>query len=519
MPKPTHFLLAALLFWLALTLPALTVYPTPHMDEGWLAGMALNLLRDGNYGLPLIPDLRGTAENYIHNGRLYTTALAGWIALTGFDAFTLRLFSVFGALLTTALTFALGRRLVSPTVGLLAALVLLFGWRLLYAGHFLRPDIWVSAAGLALAVAVLRLKPTSSPWVYFAFGLALLVLADVYSSMVFQVVTLTALLGVHLLLSSHGALPWRGWVVRGVLFGLGGALGLAYWLAVRAFPDPALALAQYRFLAETNFRLGEQTLLSPLLNLMTQYLGPWFWSSSRLSPLDTAYLLVGVAGLLVWHSPAGWRILTATLVWPLALVYLVPSVTPYHLTSWLPWLALALATTTVHAAAAIAPRLPQFHVHLTPPALALAALTPLLAANLLGTAYLSLGSLRVSQMPAYAAALQTAVAPTESVFGNGAWYITLRAPTYTDYWYLSQYEKLPDLTNRYPTYADFVTATFAERGVTTVLLDSALTEPALHDLVAAHCTPTTTIALIPFGLDMTGSPILTTEVYTCPPWR
>ena len=85
------FLIGCVLVWLAMTTPALVAYPSVHMDEGWMVAMALNFARTGNFGLPIIGDISGTTENYIHNGRIYTAAMAGWLSLVGVGVFQARL--------------------------------------------------------------------------------------------------------------------------------------------------------------------------------------------------------------------------------------------------------------------------------------------------------------------------------------------------------------------------------------------------------------------------------------------
>ncbi len=58
-----------------------------------------------------------------HNGPLYFLLLRPWVALSGDSEFALRFFSLFFGVLAVPLIFALGRKLVSPPAGLLAALL------------------------------------------------------------------------------------------------------------------------------------------------------------------------------------------------------------------------------------------------------------------------------------------------------------------------------------------------------------------------------------------------------------
>jgi mannosyltransferase len=68
-------------------------------------------------------DLLGTFRRPGENGPLYFLLLRGWLALLGRSEYALRYLSLLGAVGGVALTMAFGKRLISPSAGLLAGLL------------------------------------------------------------------------------------------------------------------------------------------------------------------------------------------------------------------------------------------------------------------------------------------------------------------------------------------------------------------------------------------------------------
>lgn len=71
-----------------------------------------------------LPAILATFVQPGQNGPLYFLSLHFWLAAAGRSEFALRFFSLFFGLLTVPLVYALGRRLLGATVGLVAALLL-----------------------------------------------------------------------------------------------------------------------------------------------------------------------------------------------------------------------------------------------------------------------------------------------------------------------------------------------------------------------------------------------------------
>lgn len=511
---PRQLFPLGLLLWLAVTLPSLAVYPYPYPDDAWIAAPAENFRQTGQFGLPLLPDVYGSAVNYPHNGRLYSLALALVFQVAGFGLVQGRALSAAGALVAASLTFALGRRLAGPWAGLLAGTFFLFSWRMLWTGHVLRPDAWVVAGGLAVIVLYLRWR-RGTAWQAGVLGLLAVLLVDLYTSAVFYTATICLLVLSDAVLAGLRNLD-RAALGRLVSFGVGAAVATAYWLAVHLLPDPAQALTLLRAQVGVAQAATDPSLLGRLTAQLSLYLGDGFWRYSRLGPLEAVFLLAGVVGLAVRRRPADGRWLWLTGVFIAVYVGLFRYVGLYHLVQWLPFLQVALAATLVWLGDELARRVRR----IGGPVWALGLAAPLLLAYAGGTAYLSFSSRLQVDYFGYADQLQALLPADAHVLAESSWYFALDVAAFTDDVYLDYGLDLP---SRDPALA--LERAIALRGPVVLLVDEAVSyrmtggetvaEGVVQGYAEAECTLLGTVTGVAYGLEQGGPAERVTRVYRC----
>ncbi len=149
-----------LLYW-AVSLGNLTVVPPVHEDEPWQASTGWKLATQGVFGSDVFAGFYGMEHHYYGFMPLHPMLLAVTFRIAGLGLFQDRFEPVAMGLLTLALTYALGRRLFGPGVGLLAVALLLFvrftavtrsqvsGILLLDTARIARYDMVVPVFGLA----------------------------------------------------------------------------------------------------------------------------------------------------------------------------------------------------------------------------------------------------------------------------------------------------------------------------------------------------------------------------------
>lgn len=111
--------------YLPISLRHLTSVPPVYGDEPWVASTGLKLAREGVFGSDLFGGFYGTERHYYVFMPVYPLLLAATYKVAGFGLLQTRLASVGLGMLVLIFTYALGRRLYGPAVGLLAAGLLL----------------------------------------------------------------------------------------------------------------------------------------------------------------------------------------------------------------------------------------------------------------------------------------------------------------------------------------------------------------------------------------------------------
>jgi len=124
LPK-TLLLILFLIYW-AVSLRHLTIVPPVYEDEPWQASTGWKLAAEGVFGSDLFAGFYGMEQHYYGYMPVHPFLLAAVFKLTGLGLFQARFEPVVLGLFILALTYALGRQLFRPSVGLLAVFLLLF---------------------------------------------------------------------------------------------------------------------------------------------------------------------------------------------------------------------------------------------------------------------------------------------------------------------------------------------------------------------------------------------------------
>lgn len=178
-------LLFFFLFYWTFSLHHLTIVPQVQEDEPWQASTGWKLATEGVFGSDMFSGFYGMERHYYGYMPIHPFLLAAVFRGAGLGLFQARFETVTMGLLTLALTYALGRRLFGPQVGLLAVFFLLFvrltglaynrltGIVLLDMGRIARYDMVVPVFGLAALHLYLSARQyRSNPTLYALAGLA-----------------------------------------------------------------------------------------------------------------------------------------------------------------------------------------------------------------------------------------------------------------------------------------------------------------------------------------------------------
>ncbi|HLF79880.1 MAG TPA: glycosyltransferase family 39 protein [Dehalococcoidia bacterium] len=166
-PQGAYLLVLALLaaLYLATVLPHLGDDPIAGGDEGWIISASAKLTEQGIFGTDLFAGFYGSEDHYYFNLPLHHLVLSGVFQVIGVGLEQGRLVSVVFGLAALILTYALGRRLAGPAVGVLAAALLVLlrlnlapfsGLTLTDLGATVRYDLITVPYGLAAVLVLLR---------------------------------------------------------------------------------------------------------------------------------------------------------------------------------------------------------------------------------------------------------------------------------------------------------------------------------------------------------------------------
>jgi 4-amino-4-deoxy-L-arabinose transferase-like glycosyltransferase len=501
--------------WLALNLSALTSYPVPQTDDGWIGSTAVNFMRTGRFGLPVFGDIYGSSQNYVHLGRLFSIALAASFWIFGVGLLQGRLVALLGALVSAGLVFLLAKRLSGVAAGAGAAVLYLLAWRTFYASHMVRPETWVQAGGLCCFALFLRVRGARSSREALALGLLSSLIVDIY----FTAIYYSLVVGLGVVWTFRSRSDWR---LIGA-FAAGGTLGLVYWLTVHLLPDPAQAILQWKVLSVSVFHadFGDSNLLAPLFKIpvlvQTGILG-----YTRLGFMEFGYIIAGILALAYKSSRADRYLLAAGLVFTLAYVYIGPEKGLYHLTLFIPIFCLLFAQAASKAAEILARQRPGW----TAPAAIALLMAPLALVYITGDIVLAWQN-RAIDYGRYAAQLRQYVPAGSSIVGEGTWYFAFHNDTYTFDDYILMYN-LGRAPAESPAAA--VMSVIVNRHINVILLDERLgswyqdAESAdmkdlwlsLRQYATGKCQLKGTVEDYFYGVDQAGPALKRTNVFVCP---
>ena len=165
-------LLALVLLYLATVLPSVDDDQIVGGDEGWVMSSAVKLAEDGVFGSDLFRGFYAAEDHYFFNLPLHHVVLAGAFKVIGVGVGQARLVSAAFGLVALLLTYALGRRLAGPLVGLGAAALLVLlrlnlapfsGLTLTDLGATVRYDLVTVPYGLAAVLVIARRPEAPTP--------------------------------------------------------------------------------------------------------------------------------------------------------------------------------------------------------------------------------------------------------------------------------------------------------------------------------------------------------------------
>lgn len=293
-------LIACLLAVMVFHLLTLTQYPRAFIDESWLANGSWTWLTTGaNYDSIHHEVFKQFGYEWIVRYFLGQLPYVAAYSVFGLGLFQTRLVAwLFGGVLLT-LTVLIGRRLYDLNTGLLAALLLALSLPFLQASRFRQDIILTAMVMLALWLALWAFRHERAWWAHLLAGFLIGVGMDVHQSAFMFAPALAAL---YLVQYGRKLLVRRGtW-----LAGVGGAVGVAIWVAIHILPSPET----YSTLMGFYFTTGadaEMPITNPatLLDSAVREFGRYGF---RQNLIDLVLIVVG-GGLLLWRRSDADRLL------------------------------------------------------------------------------------------------------------------------------------------------------------------------------------------------------------------
>jgi hypothetical protein len=220
-----------------------------------------------------------------------------FLNLFGVGIVTALLPSFFAGLACLVFLFLLGRELWNIRTGLLAALLLSLSGVFFAASHSARPDLMVMLFLLA-AFWLVASSPVESPfWRLLFSGLVMGFSGDVHPNG-FLLAPLPLVFWA-LLRRPHWKL-----LLKGILaYGLGGSIGIVYWLASHYLPNPTEFRRQSSVhgLATHGVKILDHGLFGALAIEFQRYLN-WFWNARGHRHLPEGLFILASGALLLWKG-------------------------------------------------------------------------------------------------------------------------------------------------------------------------------------------------------------------------
>lgn len=282
---------------------AYQLYATGHIpafptdDDGAYAAAGYQIWQTGKPGVSGYKDVAGMGRDIYVLGHIGAAVQGLAMKLFGVSVVTALLPSVLIGFAVLAMVCLLGWQLWNLTIGLLAALLLGLSGVFFSASHSARPDLLV-ALFLLIALWLVGSALDERPYLRLALsGLVMGLSGDVHPNG-FLLAPLPFVFWV-LLRKPKWRLLWRGVLA----YGIGGSIGIVYWLAVHYWPQPADFRRQSSLhgLATHGVKILDHGIFGAVGMELQRYLN-WFWNARGHRHLLEGLLVLASGVLLVWRG-------------------------------------------------------------------------------------------------------------------------------------------------------------------------------------------------------------------------
>jgi hypothetical protein len=277
-------------------------------DDGAYAAAGYQIWQTGRPGVAGYKDVVNMGRDVYLLGHLGARAQGLFMYLLGVSVVTALLPSLLVGVGVLVMVFLLGRKLWDVKTGLLAALLLSLSGVFFSAAHSARPDLLVTLFLLAALWLVATTAPEQSYLRLALAGLVMGISGDVHPNG-FLLSPLPLAFWVLLRRPSWNVL-WRG----GLLYGLGGLIGVAYWLVRHYWPQPADFRRQNALhgLATHGVKIFDHGFWGAIGTETQRYLN-WFWQARGHRHLFEGLSVLASGVLLCWRGGQAERALVG--VW------------------------------------------------------------------------------------------------------------------------------------------------------------------------------------------------------------
>lgn len=273
-------------------------------------------------------------QNFVRagwNGPLYSPLLRGWIALAGDSVYAMRLLSVYWGILTVALTYTLGHRLLGKPLGKraasLAALLMAASPYMVWYAQEIKMYTWVPMLVLLALYAFDRAceQPRAAWWATALLSTSLAIYSHILAALLVPVLFLWYWL--------HPRRHRRAWIGAAIV---AGGLTLPYLPLLQWQVGLALVPRETGF---PGYTLGE--MVQALANGWSAGIHQGDWGTSGLLlPIVLAFGALAGVGILGLPVRGRWRATGQLIVWltlPLLVVWVVSLQGPIFTDRYLIW--------------------------------------------------------------------------------------------------------------------------------------------------------------------------------------
>jgi hypothetical protein len=423
--KILYILYGILILALALTnLFSLGDYPGPNCDEALLSSSSYNLFASGRFRTDLAGDVRGYNISYLNASRLYGLLQGVLFLLFDHTLFIARLFSYIGWILAAVFVFLVADRELNRPTALISSLVFAANLNAFYASHIARQEIWVvvGAMGIVYYYYIIIQSPTNAR--YFLLGLMLALVLELHLNTVYFGLAIAF----HALAHNVSRRDGR---IRLVLAFAGGLIGLAIFVGYRLFPDPQLAIYQYKIIASSNDLLA-YSLASFFGRVFGFVVSGYILNFNYGVIIFTIYSLLSVLYTLIEPERLGRRLLFIWGISALLFILTQSHLNPAYRVYWSAFAALIIGYAVVQAGRKLAEKRSSLPANV----LALLLIAPMVGSTLFIETWLGI-KFSPRDYQSYLAEIEKLVPPDTRVLGDAVlWYGLEGRNEFVSEWYI-----------------------------------------------------------------------------------